>query len=155
MTLLNIGDDRTQQQTIACLQKFSTDNLSEAARELIDHKQQFIRNSAQQLVINLLGDRDIEKIGEFALSDNSQARDRAVQALAKSTNRASIPILKKVVEQWPDTSVPVLRAINQLGFSKGLEIGFDCLKSREANVQRAALETIEALATESSQEERR
>ena len=148
LTLLKIGDELTQQHTIACLQKFSTDNLSEVARELSDHKQKYIRNNAQQLVINLLSNKDIEKISEFAMSDNWQARDRAVQTLAKSSNRASISILKNVVEKWPDTSVLVLRAIKQLGFSKGLEIAFDCLKSQEANVQRTALETIDTLTSE-------
>jgi len=142
---LSIEDEWTQQQSIACLQKFPNENLSEVARELANHKQEFIRNAAQLLVTNLLDDKDVEKIAEFALSDNWQARARAVQALAKSSNRASIPILKNVLEQWPDTSVLVLRAVNQLGFGKGLEIAFDCLKNPEANVQRAALETIEAL----------
>ena len=145
---LSIEDEWTQQQSIACLQKFSDENLSEVAKKLASHKQEFIRNTAQLLVINLLDDKDIEKIGEFALSDNWQARARAVQALAKSSNRASIPILKNVLKQWPDTSVLVLRAVNQLGFGKGLEIAFDCLKIPEANVQRAALETIEALTSE-------
>ena len=145
---LDIEDEWTQQQSIACLQKFSNENLSEVARELGSHKQEFIRNTAQLLVINLLDDKDIEKIAEFALSDNWQVRARAVQALAKSSNRASIPILKNVLEQWPDTSVLVLRAVNQLGFGKGLEIAFGCLKSPEANVQRAALETIETLTNE-------
>lgn len=145
---LNIEDDWTQQQSIACLQKFSNENLSEVARKLANHKQEFIRNTAQLLVINLLDDKDIKKIAEFALSDNWQARARAVQSLAKSSNRASIPILKNVFDQWPDTSVLVLRAVKQLGFSKGLEIAFECLKSSEANVQRAALETITALTSE-------
>ena len=145
---LNIEDDWIRQQSIACLQKFSNENLSGVARELASHKQEFIRNTAQLLVINLLDDKDIEKIGEFALSDNWQARARAVQALAKSSNRASIPILKNVLEQWPDTAVLVLRAVNQLGFGKGLEIAFNCLKNPEANVQRAALETIESLTNE-------
>jgi len=145
---LNIEDEWVQQQSIACLQKFSSENLSEVARELGSHKQEFIRNTAQLLVINLLDDKDIEKIVEFALSDNWQVRARAVQALAKSSNRASIPILKNVIEQWPDTSVLVLRAVSQLGFGKGLEIAFGCLKNPEANVQRAALETIEALTNE-------
>jgi serine/threonine protein kinase/HEAT repeat protein len=145
---LSIEDEWAQQQSIACLQKFSDGNLSEVAKKLASHKQEFIRNTAQLLVINLLDDKDIEKIGEFALSDNWQARARAVQALAKSSNKASIPILKNVLEQWPDTSVLVLRAVNQLGFGKGLEIAFDCLKNSEANVQRAALETIEALTNE-------
>jgi serine/threonine-protein kinase len=38
--------------------------------------------------------------------------------------------------------------VRQLGFGKGLEIAFDCLKSQEANTQRAALEAIESLTTE-------
>jgi len=145
---LDIEDEWTQQQSISCLQKLSNENLSEVARELASHKQEFIRNMAQLLVINLLDDKDIEKIAEFALSDNWQARARAVQSLAKSSNRASIPILRNVIEQWPDTSVLVLRAVNQLSFGKGLEIAFDCLKSPDANVQRAALETIETLTNE-------
>jgi serine/threonine-protein kinase len=145
---LSIEDDWVQQQSIACLQKFSNENLSDVARELTSHEQEFTRNTAQQLVINLLNDKDIKKIGEFALSDNWQARERAVQALGKSSNRASIPILKNVIEEWPDTSILVLRAVKQLGFGKGLEIAFNCLKSREANVQRAALEAIESLTNE-------
>jgi len=145
---LGIEDDWVQQQSIACLQKSSNQNLSDVARELASHEQEFIRNTAQQLVINLLDDKDIEKIGEFALSDNWQARERAVQALGKSSNRASIPILKNVIEKWPDTSILVLKAVRQLGFGKGLEIAFDCLKSQEANTQRAALEAIESLTTE-------
>jgi len=145
---LSIEDDWVQQQSIACLQKFSNENLSEVARELASHELEFVRNTAQQFVINLLDGKDIEKIGEFALSDNWQARERAVQALGKSSNRASIPKLKSVIEKWPDTSILVLRAVRQLGFGKGLEIAFDCLKSHEANTQRAALEAIESLTTE-------
>ena len=148
VNLLNLGDDWTQQQTIACLQKSSDENLSDIARELIGHEQDFVRNIAQQLVTNLLDDKDLEKIAEFALSDNWQARDRAVQSLGKSSNRAAIQILKKVAKQWPDSSVLVLKAIQQLGFSKGLEIGFDCLQSSEANVQRTALETIGILTSD-------
>lgn len=148
LTLLNLGDEWTLQQTIACLQKFSTENLSEIARELVGHEQEFIRNIAQQLIINILDNKDIEKIAEFALSDNWQARDRAVQALGKSSNRAALQILKKVVKQWPDSSILALKAVLQLGFGKGLEIAFDCLQSQEANVQRAALETIETLTSD-------
>ncbi len=148
LTLLNLGDEWTLQQTIACLQKFSTGNLSEIARELVGHEQEFIRNIAQQLIINVLDNKDIEKIAEFALSDNWQARDRAVQALGKSSNRVALQILKKVVKQWPDSSILALKAVQQLGFGKGLEIAFDCLQSQEANVQRAALETIETLTSD-------
>ena len=84
---LMIEDDYDKQQAIACIQKFSDEKLSEVARELANHDQEFIRNTAQQLVINLIGDDDLGKIEEFALSDNWQVRERAIQSLAKSSNR--------------------------------------------------------------------
>jgi len=145
---LMIEDDWTQQQAIACIQKFVNENLSDAARELTGHEQEFVRNTAQTLVMNLIGDEDLSKVEEFALSDNWQVRERAIQSLAKSSNRGAIAILKKQAETYPDDFVLVLRAVKQLGFGKGLEIAFDGLKSSQANVQRAALETIEAITTE-------
>ena len=145
---LKIEDDWDQQQAIACVQKHANENLSEVARELTKHEQEYIRNTAQQLVINLLGDEDLEKIEEFALSDNWQVRERAIQSLAKSSNRSAIEILKKLVEKYPDDYVLALRAVQQLGFGKGLEIAFLALKNSQANVQRAGLETIEAITSE-------
>jgi len=145
---LMIEDDWTQQQAIACIQKYSSESLSEVARELTSHNHEFVRNTAQALVINLIGDEDLGKIEEFALSDNWQVRERAIQSLAKSSNRGAIAILKKQVEAYPDDFVLVLRAVKQLGFGKGLEIAFDGLKHEQANVQRSALETIEAITTE-------
>jgi serine/threonine-protein kinase len=145
---LMIEDDWTQQQSVACLQKVANENLSDVARELTGHDQEFVRNTAQALVINLIGDEDLGKIEEFALSDNWQVRERAIQSLSKSSNRGAIAILQKQVEKYPDDFVLVLRAVKQLGFGKGLEIAFDGLKSTQANVQRAALETIEAVTGE-------
>lgn len=145
---LMIEDDWTQQQAIACVQKFSNENLSEVARELTAHDQEFVRNTAQTLVINLIGNEDLGKIEEFALSDNWQVRERAVQSLAKSSNRGAITILKKMVDAWPDDFPLALRAVKQLGFGKGLEIAFEGLKNSQANVQRASLEAIEAVTTE-------
>ncbi len=145
---LMIEDDYAKQQAIVCIQKFSDEKLSEGARELVNHELEFIRNTAQQMVINLIGDEDLGKIEEFALSDNWQVRERAIQSLAKSSNRHAIVILHKMVETYPDDYVLALRAVKQLGFGKGLEICFDALKSEQANVQRAALETIEAITTE-------
>ena len=145
---LSIEDDWTQQQAIGCVQKFADENLSEVARELTNHELEFVRNTAQTLVINLIGDEDLEKIEEFALSDNWQVRGRAIQSIAKSSNRGAIAILKKQVETYPDDYVLVLRAVKQLGFGKGLEIAFDGLKVSEVNVQRVSLETIEAITTE-------
>ena len=145
---LGIEDDWTQQQAINCVQKFSDENLSEVARELTSHEQEFVRNTAQTLVMNLIGDEDLGKIEEYALSENWQVRERAIQSLAKSSNRGAIAILKKMVAAFPDDYVLALRAVKQLGFGKGLEIAFDGLKNPQPNVQRASLETIEAITTE-------
>ncbi len=145
---LSIEDDWNRQQAVTLLQKNADQRFSEVAREFAGHDQEIIRNIAQQLVMNLIGDDDLGKIEEFALSDNWQVRERAIQSLAKSSNRAAIPILEKLVAAYPDDFVLALRAVRQLGFGKGLELAFDGLKHEQANVQRAALETIEALTDE-------
>lgn len=139
---LRIEDDWDRQQAIVCVQKQAGEKLSEVARELIGHKQEYIRHTAQQLVINLLGDADLERVEEFALNDNWQVRERAIQSLGKSSNRGAITILKKLVRQYPDDFVLALRAVRKLGFGKGLEIALDALEHSQANVQRAGLETI-------------
>ncbi|MEM7562390.1 MAG: serine/threonine-protein kinase [Pseudomonadota bacterium] len=145
---LEIEDDWTRQQSIVCVQKLADQKISEVARKLTSHEQDFVRSTAQQLVMNLLGDKDLKKIEEFALSDNWQVRERAIQSLSKSANRAAIGILKTITEKYPDDTVLVLRAVRQLGFGKGLEIAFSALKHEQANVQRAALEAIEVVTGE-------
>lgn len=145
---LAIEDDWNQQQAINCVQKFSDENLSEVARELTSHEQEFVRNTAQTLVMNLIGEEDLGKIEEYALNENWQVRERAIQSLAKSSNRGAIAILKKMVDAFPDDFVLALRAVKQLGFGKGLEIAFEGLKNPQPNVQRASLETIEAITSE-------
>jgi len=74
-------------------------------------------------------------------------RESAVEAIGRSNKRESIGILKKVIEKWPESSPAVLKAAANLGFSKGLEIAFACLRMPEALVQREALETIGKLAS--------
>ncbi|HKJ52381.1 MAG TPA: serine/threonine-protein kinase [Gammaproteobacteria bacterium] len=145
---LMIKDDYDRQQAVASIQKLADDKLLNVARELANHEQDFIRNTAQQLVMNLAGDTDLGKIGEFALNDNPQVRERAAHSLAKSSNRAAIAILNKQAKAYPDDFVLVLRAVKRLGFSEGLEIAFDALNNQQANLQRAALETIEAITTQ-------
>ncbi len=145
---LLLEDDWNQQQAIACVQKFAEENMSEVAGELTRHELEFVRSTAQTLVINLIGDEDLGRLEEFALSDSWQVRERTIQSLARSTNRGAIAILQKQVEAYPDDFVLVLRAVRQLGFAKGLEIAFDGLKNEQANVQRSALETIEKIVSE-------
>jgi serine/threonine-protein kinase len=145
---LSIDDESKRRGAMACLQKAANENLSKVAKGLIVHDQAFVRDAAQQLVSNLLDEADLARIGQFALSDNPQVRVRAIKSLGKSANRASLSILKKVVNRWPEDSVLVLRAINQLGFSKGLEVAFKCLDSQDAKIQRASLETVEKIITD-------
>jgi len=93
---LTIEDGSVQKGAIACLQKFPNDNLTKVAHQLSGHKDEFVRESAKSLVVNLIGDDNLGKIEEFALNDNAQVRERAIQSLAKSANRGAIPILRKL-----------------------------------------------------------
>ena len=142
---LTIEDESVQKGAIACLQKFPNDNLTKVAYQLSGHKDEFVRESAKSLVVNLIDDDNLRKIEKFALNDNAQVRERAIQSLAKSANRGAIPILQNLVDGWPEDAVLVLRAVKQLGFGKGLGVAFSVLKNSAADVQRAALETIEAI----------
>ena len=152
---LTIEDESVQKGTVACLQKFPNDNLTKVAHQLSGHKDEFVRESAKSLVVNLIGDDNLGKIEEFALNDNAQVRERAIQSLSKSANRGAIPILQKLVDGWPEDGVLVLRAIKQLGFGQGLGVAFGILKNEDANVQRAALETIEAIVNKDHADEAR
>ena len=73
-------------------------------------------------------------------------RESAIEALGLSDNREAIGILKNVLKKWPESAPAILKAASLLGFSKGLEIAFDCLRMPEALVQREALETVGNLA---------
>jgi tRNA A-37 threonylcarbamoyl transferase component Bud32 len=146
---LILEDPATQKKAIALVKKFANKNLSRLAHELNGHDQEFIRNAAQCLVVNLIEGEDLDKIEKFALNENPQLRERAIKSLGKSANRGAISILQKLVDAWPEDTVLALRTVKHLGFEHGLEIAFDALGSSDANLQRAALETIEALASES------
>jgi serine/threonine-protein kinase len=150
---LMLEDEKTIQQTVANLQKFSNKQLSKVAHELNGHDQPFIRDTARRFVVNLIDDDDLGKIEQFALNDSAQVRERAIKSLAKSANRAAISILQKLVNAWPEDTVLALRAVKQLGFDHGLELAFDALGASDANVQRAALDTIETIVSTSSAED--
>lgn len=143
----------TREQVVNELQVLENENLSLVARGLCAHDDEFIRNSAQKFSGYQLDAGDLEKIGEFALNENWQVRQRAIQTLGKSANQQAIPVLQEVLVQWPDTANSVLEAVRLLGFSNGLEIAFQCLANAEVSVQRAALETIVAITTEQDAED--
>jgi len=137
-----------KEQAVKCMQKFGNNQLYGAAQGLIEHKHEFTRNTAQQFAALHADPDDLIKVGETAIHENWQVREKAIETLGSSGKRESLATLQKAVERWPDSAVAVLKATGQLGYSKGLEIGFMCLKMPEALVQREALHTIGDLTTQ-------
>ncbi len=152
---LMLEEPAVQERAIDCIKKFANKNLTQLAHELKHHDLEVIRELAQRLVVNLIEGKDLENVGKFALNENARLRERAIQSLGKSANRGAISMLQKLVDTWPEDTVLALRSVQQLGFDHGLEIAYDALRSRDANVQRAALETVEALVDENSAEDGR
>lgn len=136
-----------KEQALKCLQKFGNDKLYATAEGLTDHDNEFIREQAQTFAAQSSDPADLKQLWENALHENWQVRESAIEAIGKSAQRESIGILKKVIETHVESAPAVLRAVGKLGFSKGLEIAFACLRMQEALVQREALETIGKLAT--------
>jgi len=136
-----------KEKAIKCMQKFGTNQLFSAAQGLIEHKHEFTRNTAQQFAAQHVDPAELLKAGETAIHENWQVREKAIATLGSTGKRESLVTLYQAVEKWPDSAVAVLKAVNQLGYSKGLEIGFMCLKMPEALVQREALQSIGNLAT--------
>lgn len=136
-----------KEQSLKCLHKFGNDKLYAAAGELTSHDNEFIREQAQKFAAQSIDPSDLKQLWDNALHKDWQVRESAVEAIGRSNKRESIGILKKVVEKWPESAPAVLKAAANLGFSKGLEIAFGCLRMPEALVQREALETIGKLAS--------
>jgi len=134
-------------QAIRTLMRLSDSDVHMHAQALVDHKREFVRSTAQQLAAQLNDPADLENLSGTALNENWQVREKAIAAIGNSGKRESLLLLKKVIDQWPESAPNVLRAVSQLGFSKGLEIAFACLKLPEAAIQREALVTIASLAT--------
>jgi serine/threonine-protein kinase len=135
-------------QVIKSLEEFSNEQLVKSAAELENHDSEFVRETAQVLSASSGASFSVDSLWKNAMSDSWQVRDNALQAIGKSGKREAIGVLKKVVDQYPESAVAVLDAAGGLGFTKGLEIAFSCLRMSEARVQRKALETIGALASQ-------
>ena len=135
------------EQSLKCLQRFGNDKLYAAAETLTEHDTEFIREQAQKFATQSIDPSDLKQLWENALHENWQVRDSAIEAIGRSNKRESIGILRKVVEKWPESAPSVLKAVGDLGFSKGLEIAFACLRMPEALIQREALEAIGKLAS--------
>jgi len=134
-------------QAVKCMQKFATKQLYQAAQGLTENDHEFTRNTAQQLTVRHGDPAKIEKVGESAMHEDWQVREKAIMTLGESASRDSLVALYQSLEKWPESAAAILKAVAQLGYSKGLEIGFRCLKMPEALVQREALVTIAKLTT--------
>ncbi len=136
-----------KEQALKAMQKFGNDRLFSAAEGLTQHDNEFIREQAQKLAAQSTDPADLKQLWDNAMHENWQVREAAIEAIGRSDKRESIGILKKVIETYTESVPLVLKAIAELGFSKGLEIAFACLRMPEAQIQREALETIGKLAT--------
>jgi serine/threonine-protein kinase len=137
-----------QEQALKCLQKFGNDMLYKAARGLTKHDNEFIREQSQRFAAQSGDPSDTQQLWKDAQNENWQLRESAIVAIGNSKQRESIGVLKEVVEKWPESATAVLKAASNLGFSKGLEIAFACLRMPEALVQREAIESIGKLVSE-------
>ncbi|MDJ0833484.1 MAG: protein kinase [Gammaproteobacteria bacterium] len=123
------------------------------AQTLTEHKNEFVRNAAEQLAAAHTGSTlDLGALQKSLMHKNWQVRERAIDALGKSENRSALELLKKVVTEYPESSISALKAVARLGFSKGLEVASKCLSMKEASVQREALLTMEAIVSETHAE---
>ena len=142
LTLLDDKDWWGKEQALKNLQSLGNDGLFMAAAELTESSNDFVREQAQALAALASDPADIEKLWANALHEDWQVRENAIDAIGRSGKRESIATLKEVIEKRPESATAVLRAASELGFSKGLEIAFACLRMPEALVQREALRSI-------------
>jgi serine/threonine-protein kinase len=148
LQLLDVQEWWGQEKALKCLQKLGNAKLYAAAAGLAEHKNDFVREQAQNLAAQAGDPDDLKQLWANALHDNWQVRENAIDTIGKSGKRESIAILKKVIEERPESAPAVLKAVADLGLTKGLEIAFACLRMPEALVQRQALESIGKLTTE-------
>ena len=134
-------------QAVKCMLRLGDENLFRSAQGLVEHAQEFVRVTAQQLAANLVDAADLDSLADAAMHEEWQVRENAIKSIGFCGQREAIQVLKDVLKKWPVSAAAILKACVQLGFSKGLEIAFACLKMPEAAIQREALITISGLTT--------
>jgi len=138
-----------KEQALKCMLSLDSDELSDAAAKLVDHENDFIRSSAGQLAASQSSHSgDISGLTKSLLHDDWQVRERAIQQIGESGNRSALAHLSKVIDAKPESSIAVLKAVANLGFSKGIEICSKCLRKKEAAIQREALLTMSKIVTQ-------
>ncbi len=136
-----------KEQATKCLLSCGNENLFTIAIPLVKHSNEYVKQTAEQLSVrssSVSGDAS-KSLTESLFHDNWQIREQAIKTLGDSGQRPAIVQLEKVIRKYPESSVAALKAVTQLGFSKGIELAAMCLKMQEATIQREALLTIKAL----------
>jgi len=131
LRLLDAQEWWGKERSLKCLQKFGNEKLYAAAAGLTEHRNDFVLEQAQNLASQAGDSTDLKLLWDNALHENWQVRENAIEAIGKSGKRESMPILKKVIEERPESAPAVLKAVAELGFAKGLEIAFVCLRMPE------------------------
>ncbi len=136
-------------QALKCLLNTGNEALFRVASGLLGHDNEFVRGAADQLAASRsVVTTDIDSIAQSLFHEDWQIRERAISQAGDSNNVAALKLLARVQQQYPESSIAVLKAVRDLGFSKGLEIAVRALRSKEAAIQREALRTADAIATE-------
>ena len=136
-------------QALKCLLNSGDEALFEAASDLLEHGNEFVRGAADQLAASRsVQTSDLTSISEALFHKDWQVRERAITQVGGSANVSALTLLAQVQARYPESTIAVLKAVRDLGFSKGLEIAVRALKSKEAAIQREALMTADAIATE-------
>ncbi len=133
-----------REQALKCLLNQTNPGLLESAKALTEHPHEFVRSTAQQLAAHEI---NVDDISQTVLHENWQVREKAIRVIGNSGKLESLDILNEVIMQWPESAPAVLMAVSKLGFSKGLEIAFVCLRMPEAATQREALKAVSELTT--------
>ncbi|MCK4708680.1 MAG: HEAT repeat domain-containing protein, partial [Gammaproteobacteria bacterium] len=132
-----------KEQAIKSLLSQGNDKLLSAAAKLVKHQNEFVRGAAEQLLTNYATDSgDISNLSKSLIHDDWQVRERAIEKIGNSGNKSALDQLAKVIQDKPESSIAVLKAVTKLGFAKGLEIATSCLHKNEAAIQREALLTM-------------
>ncbi len=136
-------------QALKCLLNAGDQQVYRSASGLLNHDNEFVRGAADQLAASRSGETtDIASLSDSLFHKDWQVRERAITQAGGSNNSSALTLLAEVQQKYPESSIVILKAVRDLGFSKGLEIAVRALRSKEAAIQREALRTADAIATE-------
>lgn len=142
------NDEWIQQESLNLLVRTANGELSDVVRPLLKDDYEFIVKSATKFIDESLETGSFQDLTHAAFHDDWQIRDKAIKLLGESKNKDSLKLLAKVFKEKTESAIPVLKAVDNLKFSKGLEIAVRGLSYHEVAVQRESLKTIQSLVNE-------